>query len=68
MTFEFIDRNTYIQRPIYETKDASSKLDLKDVKVLTNNTESIRFVPSSAPVISQPADYYLLIDYKRHQY
>ena len=33
MTFEFIDRNTYIQRPIYETKDASSKLDLKDVKV-----------------------------------
>jgi len=63
MTFEFIDRNTYIQRPIYETKDASSKLDLKDVKVLTNNTESIRFVPSSAPVISQPADYYLLIDY-----
>jgi phage portal protein BeeE len=64
MTLEFIDRNTYIHRPNFENKSVSNSSGvLKEVKVLTNNEESLSIVPAGAPIVSQPTDYSLLIEY-----
>ena len=62
MVFKQIDRNTYIQRPGYESKEMA-KANLSKVKTLTNNNEFRTLVPFGAPIVNQPTDYWQLIDY-----
>ncbi|MDK2978928.1 MAG: hypothetical protein PWP52_1642 [Bacteroidales bacterium] len=62
MVFEQIDRNTYIQRPIYEFKEAK-KPKTKELKILTNNEENQTLVSIGAPIVNQPTGYWQLIDY-----
>jgi hypothetical protein len=64
MTLEFIDKNTYIHRPNYQTKETnSSKIKLNDVRTLTNNQENVYMFSSVAPIMNQPEDFHLFIDF-----
>jgi len=63
MVFIKLDRNTFIHRPIYETKEPISHENLlKPVRVLSNNIEYQNYTPTTMPSNNQPTQYSKLID------
>jgi phage portal protein BeeE len=68
MALEPIDKNTYIHRPLMETKGRTPSVKnikaVNDVQVLTNNYDQTLFTRyGTAAVVSQPDGYSRLIQY-----
>ncbi len=63
MALTQIDKNTFIHRPTgYEQKSSSKKVKLRDVRVLSTD-DTIKTTISAIPTLTQPKDYYKLINF-----